>query len=320
MADANTDPNLFVKAMAFTKNAHRDVYPAVDPKQPKLSQAGKVIVITGATRGLGRGFAISFAQAKAAAIALLGRSADALAETEKQVKEISPETVVLSLVADVRDEAGINAAFETIVAKCGVPDVLINNAGYLVNEVIGESTVESFWTVQEINVKGVLIVSKAFLKAIEASPEQERTIINLTSTSTQTTGIALDAYTVSKVAVTKLTEFLAAEYPAITSVNLDPGMVATDMGVSVPIIAAFLYDTVELASGAAVWLCSGDRKFLSGRYFLVNWDVEELEVRREEIIAENLLSSGVRRGDKVPAEDELVIHEKTLTVVQTVYH
>jgi NAD(P)-dependent dehydrogenase (short-subunit alcohol dehydrogenase family) len=71
-----------------------------------------------------------------------------LAETEKQVKEISPETVVLSLVADVRDEAGINAAFETIVAKCGVPDVLINNAGYLVNEVIGESTVESFWTVQ----------------------------------------------------------------------------------------------------------------------------------------------------------------------------
>jgi hypothetical protein len=120
--------------------------------------------------------------------------------------------------------------------------------------------------------------------------------------------------------VTKLTEFLAAEYPAITSVNLDPGMVATDMGVSVPIIAAFLYDTVELASGAAVWLCSGDRKFLSGRYFLVNWDVEELEARREEIIAENLLSSGVRRGDKVPAEDELVIHEKTLTVVQTVYH
>jgi hypothetical protein len=54
MADANTDPNLFVKAMAFTKNAHRDVYPAVDPKQPNLSQAGKVIVITGATRGLGR--------------------------------------------------------------------------------------------------------------------------------------------------------------------------------------------------------------------------------------------------------------------------
>jgi hypothetical protein len=54
MADASIDPHLFVKAMAFTQNAHRDFYPAIDPKQPKLSQAGKVIVITGATRGLGR--------------------------------------------------------------------------------------------------------------------------------------------------------------------------------------------------------------------------------------------------------------------------
>ncbi|KAL4736098.1 hypothetical protein BDV11DRAFT_173214 [Aspergillus similis] len=320
MVEANIDPHLFVKAMAFTKNAHRDVYPAVDPKQPKLSQAGKVIVITGATRGLGRGFAVAFAQAKPAAIAILGRSAEALAETEKQVKAISPETTVLSLVTDVRDEAGINAAFEMIVTKCGVPHVLINNAGYLVNETIGECTIDSFWTVQEINVKGVLIVSKAFLKAIESSPEEERTIINLTSVSTQNTGVTLDAYTVSKVAVTKLTEFLAVEYPSITSINLDPGMVATDMGASIPMIKPFLYDTVELASGAAVWLCSGDRKFLSGRYFSVNWDVEELEARREEIVEKNLFSSGVRRGDKVPAEEDLVIHEKTLSVVQTIYY
>ncbi|KAL3468719.1 hypothetical protein BJX99DRAFT_269285 [Aspergillus californicus] len=302
MADASIDPHLFVKAMAFTKNAHRDFYPAVDPKQPKLSQAGKLIVITGATRGLGRGFAVAFAQAKPAAIALLGRSPEALAETERQVKEISPEVVVLSLVADVRDEAGINTAFETIVATCGIPHVLINNAGYLVNETIGECTVDSFWTVQEINVKGVLIVTKAFLKAMESSspPEEERTIINLTSVSTQTTGITLDAYTISKVAVTKLTEFLAVEYPSITSVNLDPGMVATDMGASIPMIAPFLYDTVELASGTAVWLCSADRKFLSGRYISVNWDVEELEARRDEIIEKNLFSSaGLRRGDRV---------------------
>jgi hypothetical protein len=98
-------------------------------------------------------------------------------------------------------------------------------------------------------------------------------------------------------------------------------MVATDMGASIPMIAPFLYDTVELASGTAVWLCSGDRKFLSGRYFSVNWDVEELEARRDEIIKKNLFSSaGVRRGDRVPAEEDLVIHEKSLPVVETVYH
>jgi hypothetical protein len=48
------DRDLFVKGAAFTKKNHRDVYAAIDPARPELSQAGKVVVITGATRGLGR--------------------------------------------------------------------------------------------------------------------------------------------------------------------------------------------------------------------------------------------------------------------------
>ncbi|KAL4977128.1 hypothetical protein BDW66DRAFT_133440 [Aspergillus desertorum] len=300
------DPNLHVKAMAFTKNAYRDIYPAIKPTRAELSQAGKVVVITGASRGLGRGFAIAFAHAKAGAIALLGRSGEGLAETEKQVKEISPATTVLSIVVDVLDEDGINAAFEKIMKQCGIPHVLINNAGYLVLETIAESTVDSFWKVQEINVKGMLIVTKAFLKSIESVPEEQRAILNLTSVSSQYAAVTMDSYTISKVAVIKFTEFLAAEYPSITSISLDPGMVATDMGVRVELIAPFLFDTVELAGGAAVWLCSGDKKYLSGRYVSVNWDVDELERRQEEIVEKNLLSSGLRRGD-VPV-DELVIH------------
>jgi NAD(P)-dependent dehydrogenase (short-subunit alcohol dehydrogenase family) len=116
----------------------------------------------------------------------------------------------------------------------------------------------------------------------------------------------MDSYTISKVAVTKFTEFLAAEYPSITSISLGPGMVATDMGVSVGLIAPFLFDTVDLVGGVAVWLCSGDKRFLSGRYVSVNWDVDELERRKEEIVAKDLLSSGLRRGEV--AVDELVIH------------
>ncbi|KAI9373560.1 hypothetical protein BJX61DRAFT_502200 [Aspergillus egyptiacus] len=306
-----TDPNLYVKAMAFTKHAYRDIYPAVQPTNPELSQAGKVIVITGATRGLGRGFATAFAHAQASAIALLGRSVEALAETEKQVKEISPGTKVLCIVVDVLDGAGVRAAFEEIVSKCGRPHVLINNAGYLVLETIAGSSIESFWRVQEVNVKGTLTVTKAFLDSIEPLPkekleEEHRTILNLTSVSTQYAGPALDAYTMSKAAVNKFTEFLAAEYPSITSISLDPGMVATDMGVSIPLIAPFLFDTVALAGGAAVWMCAGDRRFLSGRYVSVNWDVEELERKKDEIVEQNLLTSELRRGGGL--EDEAVVH------------
>ena len=96
-------------------------------------------------------------------------------------------------------------------------------------------------------------------------------------------------YSMSKLALTKLTAFLNYEYPAITSVSLDPGIVATDMGHSVPYLASFLLDTPELVGGAAVWLSSGDKKFLSGRYFSSNWDVEEIERRKEEIVDGNQL-------------------------------
>ena len=49
-----SDPYYFTTVNAFTKKVYRDVHPAVDPKSSALSQAGKVIVITGASRGIGR--------------------------------------------------------------------------------------------------------------------------------------------------------------------------------------------------------------------------------------------------------------------------
>lgn len=54
MATPELDPDAQVKALAFTKKNYRDVYPAVDPSGASISQAGKVIVITGGSRGLGR--------------------------------------------------------------------------------------------------------------------------------------------------------------------------------------------------------------------------------------------------------------------------
>jgi NAD(P)-dependent dehydrogenase (short-subunit alcohol dehydrogenase family) len=153
-------------------------------------------------------------------------------------------------------------------------------------------------------------VTKAFLKSIEsanAEKQPQRTILNLASVSTQNTPVTMDSYTISKVALNKFTEFLAAEHPSITSINLDPGMVATDMSNSVDLIAPFLHDTVELAAAGAVWMCSGDKKYLSGRYVSVNWDVDELEARREEIVRDNLLvEAGIRRGN-APVGEELVI-------------
>lgn len=48
------DPDAEIRATSFTTKSYRDVYPAIDPSRPEVSQAGKIIVITGASRGLGR--------------------------------------------------------------------------------------------------------------------------------------------------------------------------------------------------------------------------------------------------------------------------
>ncbi|KAL3446375.1 hypothetical protein BJX65DRAFT_309074 [Aspergillus insuetus] len=286
------DRDLFVKGAAFTKKNHRDVYTAIDPTRPELSQAGKVVVITGATRGLGRlAFAASFARANSRAIAILGRSADALAETKKIINEINPATEVHSIVVDVLDEKAVVEAFDEIESKFGVPHVLVNNAGILgpLAPTI-ETDIASWWNTQEVNVKGTLITTKAFLSKTGPTPSSPTTIINLTSGGAVALAPGKCAYSIAKLAVTKFTSYLQSEHPTITSVSLSPGIVATDMAHSVPFLAPFIGDTHELVGGAAVWLSSGDRAFLSGRVFSANWDVEELEARKQEIVEKNLLT------------------------------
>lgn len=96
-----------------------------------------------------QGFAVSFAQANAAAVVLIGRSAVDLIETERLVTSINSETKVLSIPLDVTDADGVTKAFEEIVARFGAPHVLINNAGHInAPESIVDVDVDSWWRTQ----------------------------------------------------------------------------------------------------------------------------------------------------------------------------
>ncbi|KAJ5153499.1 uncharacterized protein N7482_009977 [Penicillium canariense] len=291
-----------LKAFSFTSKAHRDVYPAIDPCLAGHSQAGKVIIITGASRGIGKlGFAASFARANAAAIVLIGRSAGDLAETEKLVNSINPETKVLLISLDVTNAAGVTKAFEDIVARFGVPHVLINNAGYINPlDPIADVDVDLWWRTQEVNVKGTFLMTNAFLKATGNTPSTPTTIVNLTSMAAQGLPPGMSSYSPAKIAICRFTDYLATENPNITSVSLDPGLVPTDMGHSVPYLAGYLHDTPELSGCVAVWLASGDKAFLSGRYIAANWNVEELEARKKEIKDGDFLTFGLRGKFGIP--------------------
>ncbi|KAF1991381.1 NAD(P)-binding protein [Aulographum hederae CBS 113979] len=286
----------FVTSMQFTKKTYRDQYPAIDPTSPALSQAGKVIVITGASRGLGaRAFAPAFAKAGPKAMVLVARDLSKLHDVEKQISSINPSMKLLSIATDISSPASVTALFSQIVSTLGAPDVLINNAG--VNQAMGpiSSADPEAWEREfNMNAYGAFLMTQGFLKAVGS--EKKATLINLTTGAAYGVFPGLAAYSISKLVAWQITAFVGVENENVTAVALHPGVVATEM--LLESFERFAGDRPELVGGVAVWLCSGGegeggRKWLDGRFVSANWDVEGLEARREEVVEQNLLTVGL---------------------------
>jgi len=130
-----------------TRLIHNDTYPAISPLQQNLT--GAAILITGASRGLGRAIAVSFAKAGASYIALAARSN--LEDSEKEVKDAAaaagrPEPKVLKLGVDVSDAGSVRAAMEEVGKEFGKLDVVVNNAGVLgAKQRVVDSEPEAWW-------------------------------------------------------------------------------------------------------------------------------------------------------------------------------
>jgi NAD(P)-dependent dehydrogenase (short-subunit alcohol dehydrogenase family) len=106
------------------------VYPAIDPTPAYDAQvlAGKTILVTGASRGIGKAIALSLARA-GASLALVSRDAAALEQTKAAVLSVASCADVLVFAADVRDAAAAESAVQAVVAHFGRLDVLVANAG-----------------------------------------------------------------------------------------------------------------------------------------------------------------------------------------------
>jgi NAD(P)-dependent dehydrogenase (short-subunit alcohol dehydrogenase family) len=109
---------------------HNDVYPAIDPQPLYDAQVynGKVVLVTGASRGIGQEIALQYARA-GAALAIVARSEDALGETKTAILEAVPSAEVLVVVADVRDPESAERAVQALLARFGRLDILVANAG-----------------------------------------------------------------------------------------------------------------------------------------------------------------------------------------------
>ncbi|KAK3298760.1 uncharacterized protein B0H64DRAFT_422497 [Chaetomium fimeti] len=285
----NLPSDHFLTSLQFTKNVYQDVYPSIDPSKPELSLAGKVVIITGASRGIGaRGIAPAFAKAGPKAIVLVATNAEKLATVEGELKAINPKVQLLSVAANIADVASVDNLFAQVKATFGHADVLVNNAG--VSVAAGnfhEQDIDVWWSNHEVNAKGAFLLARGFINALPDPSTTPATIVNLTTAAAWLVLPIMSGYATSKVASQQLMTHLAAGYPNITAVSLHPGFVDTDM---VPdSFRHFDFDSPALVGGAAVWLASDKAKFLSGRAVAAQWSVDDLVAREDEIVKGGLL-------------------------------
>jgi NAD(P)-dependent dehydrogenase (short-subunit alcohol dehydrogenase family) len=193
-----------------------------------FSLAGKVSVVTGANRGIGRALVTALAEA-GSDVVLLVRDAEAGAQVKAEVEALGVRALVVA--ADVTKPAEVQRAVEESVAAFGQVDVLVNNAGFCVHRPALDVSEEEWTSVMDVNVNGVWHCAQNFGRVMVE--QGSGAIINIGSISAQIVNRPQHqpGYNASKAAVHQLTKSLAAEWaPSGVRVNaLAPGYIKTEM-------------------------------------------------------------------------------------------
>ena len=201
-----------------------------------MALEGRVALVTGAARGIGRGIALRLAR-DGAAVALVDTRADGIERVAGEISEIGSKTT--TFVADVSDRAQVFAAVDHAAAALGGFDIMVNNAGIALVGPVGEVTPEEANRVWSINVNGVLWGIQAAVAKFKELDNQHQgkisKIINASSIAGHDGFGMLGVYSASKFAVRALTQAAAEEHAAdgITVNAYCPGVVGTDMWVEI---------------------------------------------------------------------------------------
>lgn len=197
------------------------------------SLKGKVAIITGAARGIGK--------ATAVALAKEGVNVGLIARTESTLKEVAAElegmgVKVAYAAADIASKEQVEAAVETLKNELGPADILINNAGIATFGTVLEMDPAEWKGMIDTNVLGTYYVTRAVLPQLVEKNSGD--IINISSTNGLNGAATASAYSASKFAVIGFTESLAQEVRRnnIRVSALTPSTVATDLALDLNLI------------------------------------------------------------------------------------
>ena len=192
----------------------------------------QVVLVTGASRGIGRAIAERFARDHNFVIINYVQSQTAAEEALASIHKSGGQAELARF--DVANGTEVNAAFQQIVEKHGRIDVVVNNAGLAIDNLLLRLKEEEWERVMDVNLKGVFLCTKAAARPMLR--QRSGRIINLTSVVAQTGNPGQAAYTAAKAGVIGFTKTMAKELASrsVTVNAVAPGFIETDMTGSLP--------------------------------------------------------------------------------------
>jgi len=242
-----------------------------------MSLAGKVAVVTGGSRGIGRAICLHFAQMGAKVVINYVSRSEAAEETKSQIEAIGGECLPIKF--DVSNTSEVQEAFKQITSECGRIDILVCNAGITRDGLLATMKEEAWDQVMDVNLKGAFNCIKAGCRPM--MKQRWGRIIVITSVVGFAGNAGQANYSAAKAGLVGLTRSSARELASrgITVNCVAPGYIDTDMTSELPeavkekilseIPLGILGEAGDIA-GAVAYLASEDARYVTGQTIHVN--------------------------------------------------
>ncbi|KAK4113289.1 putative short-chain dehydrogenase [Canariomyces notabilis] len=277
-----------------TKTYHQTTYDRI-AKQHGFRGAGKTILVTGGSSGVGFSISKAFAAAGAARIAIVSRSPRPQERAKAELEASFPHTLISTYATSVTDSTRMAG----ILRDLGRVDVLVLGAAVLhrraaSTDITAEEVQEAFDT----NVVAAFNLIKAYLALPTRVGQGDKTVINISSAAAQVQSTRRVGYGSSKAALAMVMQHFAVEQAQqsktegegnVRLFSFHPGTFYTPSVAEHYARDEIKWDDLDLPAHFALWLAGPESSFLHGRFVWANWDVDELIALKERLMEDQRL-------------------------------